>query len=230
MASALAAFVLVLLLAGTLVFGLRVGFVARHPAALLSVLVEPPPSEHKQPKARPRRGERKAAKAAPAPRGPRNQATPVVAPRVTPLIVLPPIVVATQAGTGVGATSGASSGAGQGAGGAGNGSGGGGDGGDGSGGVAVEPRQIRGKLSFKDLPEGLLAPGHEARVGVRYVVEVDGSVRDCVADEPSGIPVLDSLACRLIEQRFRFRPARDRKGHPVRATIVEAHHWIRQDE
>lgn len=229
MASALAAFVLVLLLAGALVFGLRVGFAARHAGALLSVLIEPPKPpvpEHQ----RPRRGERKAAKAAPAPRGSRNQATPVVAPHVTPLIVLPPIVVATQAGTGVGATSGASSGAGQGAGGAGNGSGGGGDGGDGSGGVAVEPRQIRGKLSFKDLPEGLLAPGHEARVGVRYIVEVDGSVRDCVADEPSGIPVLDSLACRLIEQRFRFRPARDRNGHPVRATIVEAHHWIREDE
>lgn len=221
-----------MLLALALVFGLRVGNIVRNPNVLVSVLFEPTkPPPPKQPKREVRKNERPAAKGAPSPRNLKNKATPVVAPPVVPLIKPPPIVVATQAGVGQAAQTGASDrpGPGQGAGGFGNGNGGGGDGGDGDGAV-VGPRQIRGKLSFRDLPEGLLPPGGEARVGVRYVVNVDGTVSGCRADEPSGIPRLDALACRLIEQRFRFRPALDRAGHPVRATIVEAHSWfVRED-
>jgi protein TonB len=232
-ASAVAALVIVLLIVIALIFGLRVGQVARNPGALISVLFEPEkPPEQKQPRPAARRAHRPAARRAPSPRNKHNNATPVVAPPVAPLIVPPPIVVATQAGTGLAAANGASdrAGPGQGAGGAGNGTGGGGSGGDGEGGAAVVgPRQIRGKLSFSDLPDGLLAPGEERRVGVRYTVEIDGTVSGCRADEPSGLPVLDALACRLIEQRFRFRPARDAKGRPVPATIQEAHTWIVRD-
>jgi protein TonB len=233
-ASALAAFAIVLLLAVALVFGLRVGAVVRNPGTLVSVLFEPtkPPSPPKQPKREVRRAETKAPKGDPGQRNLKNQATPIVAPKVVPLIVPPPVVVATQADIGQAPQTGASDrlGPGQGAGGYGNGNGGGGDGGDGSGGAVVGPRQIKGKLSFKDLPEGLLAPGSEARVGVRYVVETDGTVSDCRADEPSGVPQLDRLACRLIEERFRFRPGRDRTGRPVRTTIVEAHSWFIREE
>ena len=218
-----------LLLALALVLGLRVGTIVRDPGALVSVLIQPvTPQPTEEPERAARPAERKAAKGVPSPRNLRSQATPVAAPKVVPLILPPPIVVAVQAGIGQAAQTGASdrAGPGQGAGGTGSGHGGGGDGADGGGGVVVGPRQIRGKLSFKDLPDGLLAPGQEARVGVRYAVNVDGSVSDCRADEPSGIPQLDALACRLIEQRFRFRPARDRAGHPVSTTIVEAHSWI----
>jgi protein TonB len=42
----------------------------------------------------------------------------------------------------------------------------------------------------------------------------------------SGLPELDQIACRLIEQRFRYKPARDRAGRPVRSTIVETHSWF----
>ncbi|HEX8057531.1 MAG TPA: energy transducer TonB [Novosphingobium sp.] len=232
-ASALAAFGIVVLLAFALVFGLRVGAIVRDPGAIVSVLFEPekkpsPP----EPKPHPRPATTHAPKGDPGQRNLKNQATPIVAPKVVPLIVPPPVVVATQAGVGQAAQTGASDrlGPGQGAGGYGNGNGGGGDGGDGDGGAVEGPRQIRGKLSFKDLPDGMLRPGSEARVGVRYVVEADGTVSQCRADQPSGIPQLDRLACRLIEERFRFRPARDRFGRPVRSTIAEAHSWFMRDD
>ncbi len=234
-ASALASLAIVLLLAFALIFGLRVGAIVRDTGSLVSVLLPaskpPPPPKPPKPEVRP--SARPAAKGAPSPRNLRNQATPVVAPPVIPLIVPPPIVAATQAGTGQAASSGASdrAGPGQGAGGLGNGNGGGGNGGDGDGdGVVEGPRQIRGKLSFRDMPEEMLPPGSEARVGVRYTVEIDGRVSHCLADEPSGIPGLDVLACRLIEERFRFRPARGRDGRPMRATIVEAHSWFIREE
>jgi protein TonB len=233
-ASAVAALLIVLLIVLALIFGLRVGQAARIPGALVSVRFAPEEPRRKQPRPVVRRTLRPAAKGARSPRNLHNKATPVVARPVAPLIVPPPIVVATQAGTGLAAANGASDrpGPGQGAGGQGNGLGGGGNGGEGEGGGAVVgPRQIRGKLSFSDLPDGLLAPGEERRVGVRYTVETDGTVTGCRADEPSGIPELDALACRLIEQRFRFRPARDAQGRAVRSTVAETHTWlVRQDD
>jgi periplasmic protein TonB len=36
---------------------------------------------------------------------------------------------------------------------------------------------------------------------------------------------LDQIACQLIEQRFRFRPALDEDGRPVASTLVENHTW-----
>ena len=232
--AAAASFAVVLLLALALVFGLRVSSAARSAASLVSVLLDPSPPEPKrpppkQPAPKAVRTQSGGAKGAPSPRNLRNQATPVFAPKLPPLIVPPPIVAATQPALGQAAQTGASdrAGPGQGAGGLGDGAGGGGNGGEGEadGGIATGPRQTKGRLSFKDLPEGMVAPGSEARVGVRYVVEADGRVSRCEADETSGIPALDVLACRLIEQRFCFKPARDRAGRPVRATIVEAHSW-----
>jgi protein TonB len=232
-ASALAAFCIVLLLVLALIFGLRVVVAARAGQSFVSVLLDrPKPPEPKPSPKHGRRTQNKAAKGAPAPRGLKNRATPIVAPPVVPLIPPPPVVVATQAGTGSAVSNGASDrpGPGQGAGGIGNGLGGGGDGGNGAGGgVAVGPRQIHGRLSFSDMPDGLLAPGAEARVGIRYVVDVDGSVIQCRVDQPSGYPLLDGLTCRLVSQRFRFKPARDFTGRPVRAAIAEAHTWFTRE-
>jgi protein TonB len=41
--------------------------------------------------------------------------------------------------------------------------------------------------------------------------------------------VLDETTCRLIEERFRFEPSRDRSGRPVRSRIVENHEWDVED-
>lgn len=236
MVSALASGTVVAGVIYALIMGLAYDVVAHGRDALISVFSDPPPPPP-PPKPQPKREQPRRPKPAPkddaGARNLKNRATPVVAKPVVPLIVPPPIVVATQAGTGRAAQTGASDrpGPGQGAGGFGNGLGGGGTGGDGDGGVpAVGPRQIRGKLSFKDLPEGLLSPGSEASVGVRYVVEVDGRVSNCRATESSGYPQVDWTACRLIEQRFRYKPARDREGNAVRSAIVETHSWYIREE
>lgn len=162
-----------------------------------------------------------------------SKATPVVAPPVPVVLVPPPMVAAPRANTGAAASNGAAqvAGIGQGAGGAGNGLGGGGLGGNGLGrapGPDTEPRQIKGKLSQRDLPDGLLQPGEEASVGVRYVVLTDGTVGDCIVTKSSGKPALDPVPCRLIRERFHFKPARDGWGRPVNAQIVETHTWVEE--
>jgi protein TonB len=223
------------LMAGILAIGLSVRLATFEREALTSIDLAPPlPKRVDRSRTHPSRTDAPAAKEAPSPRNLRNRGTLVFAPPVISLVLPPPIVVATQPATGQAASSGASeiAGPGRGAGGAGNGFGGGGDGGDGDGGAAVTgPRQIRGRLSFSDLPEGILQPASRASVGVRYTVNADGTVGACRAERPSGFAQLDTLTCRLIAERFRFRPARDARRRPVPAVIVETHSWfIREGE
>ncbi|PZU10818.1 energy transducer TonB [Sphingomonas sp.] len=192
--------------------------------ALVDVRTPIPPAPRARPVAL-----RERAKGAPSPRNLKNKATEIVAaPPVLP-VAPPPLVAAPAPDIGMAANSGASDrpGPGRGAGGQGEGAGGGGRGGDGDG---TPPRWIRGRLSFRDLPADLRATGWNGKVGVRYAVGTDGRVTDCRIDRTSGIPVVDGLTCRLIEDRFRFRPARDEDGSPVRSVIVESHEWIVQRE
>ncbi|MFD1958827.1 energy transducer TonB [Novosphingobium panipatense] len=146
-----------------------------------------------------------------------------------PLIVPPPVVTAPRAGTGAAAQSGAAdrAGPGQGAGGIGDGDGGGGDGnGDGEGDDALtRPEQIRGRLRFSDLPRDLREGKTGGELKLRYRIGVDGRVSDCRILVSSGRPSLDATTCRLITERFRFRPSRNSRGEPVPAIMVETHGW-----
>ena len=220
-----------------LVLGLNVQLTADGALRLVSVdLTEPPqPRPTEQPRAPEPHARKPAPKHEASPRNVHNEATAVVAPPIQPLI-MPPVVVAPRPGFGSAANNGASNlpGPGQGADGVGNGRGGGGTGGDGNGEgdgeAVVGPHQTGGKMSYKDLPEGVLSLGQEASVDVVYAVNPDGRASDCRAEHSSGYPVLDSLACRLIEQRFRFKPAKDRYGRPVLSWVGESHSWLAREQ
>lgn len=160
----------------------------------------------------------------------RAQATEVVTP--PPVVLLPPpppvVVAAPVPGVGSADHAGASAvvGPGTGSGGVGQGTGNGrrGDG-DGDGGDDTPPRQRGGRISKRDYPQSLFEAGIGGTVEVRYAVEVDGRATGCTVTRSSGHPLLDATTCRLIEQRFRFRPSRDRRGNPVRSFIVQRHSW-----
>lgn len=164
----------------------------------------------------------------------KNVPTDIVAPPpVLPPIVVP-VVTAPVAGPGSAANAGAAlaAGPGTGAGGQGNGrgSGGAGDGdGDGDDG-GIAPERIRGRLNNSDYPRGLGEEGVQGRVSVRYLVDEKGRVSECEVTRSSGSKVLDDTTCRLITERFRFRPSLDSRGRPVPAYIVENHEWISQHE
>ena len=233
--SALGAALLVAALGAMLISGLaaRVPALVRDSITLVSLDMRepqrakppPPPRPKPRPMEKPKSSK---AKGAPSPANLRNQATQVVAPKLPPIIIPPPIVAATQAGTGNAPNTGASDrlGPGQGAGGFGSGLGGGGngEGGDGEGGD-IPPRQVGGRLSFSDLPADLREAGRGGAVSVRYAVNIDGRVGNCQVTGSSGSAELDQITCALIEQRFRFVPSRDGRGRPVRSIIVETHSW-----
>ena len=187
-------------------------------------LPPPPPPEH-QVRARARRAE-----GAAAPANLESRPTEIVAPPVVVAQPRPPIAAAPVAGPGFKPASGAApvpgpgtgaggEGNGTGAGGAGNGPGGGGRGGE------TPPRQIRGEIRDRDYPRGAAEAGVGGTVSVIYTVEADGSASRCAITRSSGNAELDETTCRLIEQRFRFEPSRDRDGRPISSRIVQDHEW-----
>jgi periplasmic protein TonB len=211
----------------------RQGVPTDDPLSVFEIAPEPDrPREKSIPP--PKRSRRPEGAAAP----PNLQAKPteVVAPEVELVLPPPPSLVLTApvAGPGAEASAGASdrAGPGTGAGGIGTGFGGGGEG-DGDGGGwrdETPPELIRGRLRDSDYPRGLGDEGIGGTVGVRYVVWTDGRVRNCRVTRTSGSGVLDALTCRLIQERFRFRPSRDGLGHAVPAEMVESHSWIVEEE
>lgn len=207
---ALAAVVCVQVALGfALLTGLRVSI--SHPAdvvqRMLAFTLPPPPPPPPTPRlAQPKRAKESssAPKAKPAPLGGSPGAKPAHAPpSVTPVIAVRPTVAPSGGGTGTGPAQG--SGAGGGAGGNGYGAGGGGR----------DLELLSGDITPRDYPRHLAKAGIGGTVGMRGTVGVNGRVTRCTVVRSSGVPELDVLTCRLIEQRFVYRPATDRTGRPV---------------
>jgi periplasmic protein TonB len=224
-----------LLLLLALLRGLGADWAAPPPEAIRLIdLAPPPPAAVTIPPVRERS---RRPEGAASPPNLESQRTDIVAPE--PVVRPPPqqIVTAEAAGTGADPTAGAAQvpGPGTGSGGVGNGTGSGGrgngpgGGGDGDGG-GTPPRRIRGEIRDRDYPRGAGEAGIGGRVSVIYTVETDGRATHCAITDSSGSPELDRTTCRLIEQRFRFRPSQDRSGRPIRSRIVQDHYWETHDE
>lgn len=177
------------------------------------VIPKPPPEKVKAPEG------------AAAPPNLRSRATEVAAPEPIVIVPRPPplIVVAAKPADGGNRTSGAAERPGPGTGAGGEGDGFGSGRGGRGGGTGLEPRppvQIAGRITPKDWPGQV-----SGTVELRYFVETNGRVSDCVIIHTSGSPLLDETTCRLIETRFRFRPATDEDGRPEAVWVRSIQEW-----
>jgi protein TonB len=217
-----------------LAYAVLVGLGMRPPPAvsdqlkLVGLLPERPPPPQKKVQPPPKRTPEKEGAASP----PNLRAKPteiVMPPPPLPIRVPPPVAAAPIAGPGAAPSAGAADirGPGTGSGGQGNGTGSGNGGnGSGGGGGGGPPRWVKGRIKDKDYPRGAGEAGAGGIVAVRYTVQTNGRATDCVVTRSSGRADLDETTCRLIEQRFRYKPATDRAGRPVPSTVVERHTWI----
>lgn len=135
-------------------------------------------------------------------------------PAVTPIVALRPTAAPSGGGAGAGPASGA---------GGGGGAAGSGYGRDGGG---SDLELISGEILPSDYPRELGNAGIGGRVSVTFTVQVNGRATGCRIRRSSGTPSLDALTCRIIEQRFRFRPSTDRYGRPIPDEVDWDHEWI----
>lgn len=210
-------------IASALLSGLRVDLT--HPGDAVQRLIEvalpkpPPPPQPPVPALRtrpkPQHHSASAPKAAPVPIGGSPGPAPHhAAPSVTPVVSIKPTAAPSGGGTGSGPAAGA--GAGGGAGGKGS--------GDDDGGTDLE--QIAGAITGNDIPRHLRDAGVGGRVAFLFTVEPNGRVGRCTITRSSGIPELDALTCRLIQERFIYRPSTDRYGRPIEDEVEGEHDWI----
>lgn len=189
----------------------------------VSEALPPPPIEESRP--RPKRDPEGAA----APPGMKARPSPVVAPvPEVRLPVPPPIAAAPVPGAGIEPRAGASDrpGPGTGAGGVGTGLGSGGSGsGTGGGGIAIKARQIAGRIKNSDYPRGAYKARAEGTVDARFMVATNGRAEGCAVIRSSGNAELDAATCRLIERRYRYKPARDAEGRAVPEVRIWRQFW-----
>jgi len=179
-------------------------------------LAKPPPPPVVQPPPRPAPQPQSAPKAAPDKLGGSPGPKPAHAPpSVTPVVAVHPSVAPSGGGSGTGPAIGAGAGGGTGGNGYGAGEGGG-----------TDLEQIAGEITPRDYPRRLREAGVGGVVGISFRVEPTGLVSRCTVTQSSGVPELDALTCRLIVQRFRYRPSTDRYGRPIADTVDGEHEWI----
>lgn len=136
------------------------------------------------------------------------------APSVAPVVALRPTLPPSGGGSGTGPAVGSGAGGGQ-----------GGQGyGEDEGGTDLE--HISGEILSSDYPRELGRAGVGGRVTVTFTVQVNGRATGCHVTRSSRVPELDALTCRIIEQRFRFRPSMDRYGRPYADEVDWDHDWI----
>lgn len=219
--AALAAVTLVqIVLGAALLSGLRVDTLRDN--ELVSRLIEvtiPPPPATVVPVVHPRvirRHEAAAPKAEPKPIGGAPGPHPSHAtPAPASVVAFPHAVAAAGGGSGTGPALGS---------GAGGGTGGEGYGGDDDGGTDLV--QIAGEIRASDYPRDLRERGIGGRVAMVFTVGTNGRVTSCSITRSSGVPELDALTCRLIQQRFRYRPSTDRFGRPIADEVEGEHDWV----
>jgi protein TonB len=212
------------LLGYALVTGLGFEVLIEDPRAELKLFDVPNPPP---PPPVPERAPSKAEEGAAAPPNLKARPVPVVAPPPeVRLEVPPPIVAAPAAAEGNLPRSGATDriGPGTGAGGYGNGTGSGGSGTGWGSGLATRARLIRGRLRDSDYPRSARRGAWES-ISVRFTVAPNGRVAGCTVTKSSGNVAVDTAACRLIERRFRYAPARDFRGRPVPDMVVGTDIW-----
>lgn len=184
---------------------------------LFDVALEPPPPAPEPPA--PSEAAKKAEGAA-SPTNLKARASPVAAPEPKIRLKAPKAVAASaEPATGTDPSSGASDKAGPGTGsgdlGTGTGSGRGGSGMGRGGGAVVRAQLVGGRIGDSDYPRSASRSRAGGTVVVRFTVGTDGRPTGCRVTRSSGHADLDATTCRLIEQRFRYRPARDAAGRSV---------------
>ncbi|MEO5809168.1 MAG: energy transducer TonB [Sphingomicrobium sp.] len=190
----------------------------RHSAELITRMVEidlPPPPPPPPPPPVKRARTARAAAAPAAHDRPGGSTGPERMPRPTPVapVVAKSPTPSPGGSSGHGTAIGSGSGGGTGGRGTGN--------GDGDGGTDLE--QIAGEIRPSDYPKAALKAGIGGRVEFRFTVAASGRVSNCAITRSSGNAELDATTCRVIIQRFRYRPSTDAAGRP-RADEVEGDH------
>jgi len=203
--------------------GLDLEVVRKASEAITAIALPAPPPRREQvvpPKAPSEKASGKASAA-----NKHAKAAPVFAPKAKLPPIVPPVAAAPRPGAGSDASAGATPnpGSGSGAGGRGDGTGAGGTGSGTGGGTKAVWRS--GAIRDRDYPRDASRAKAGGEVEVRFTIEASGRASGCRVTRSSGDASLDQTTCRLIEDRFRFKPATNAAGENVSSQYGWRQSW-----
>lgn len=221
--SAGGALIAVLAVGFGLASGLDLDVVRKASEAITAIAIPAPPPPREQivpPKASSEKASGKASAA-----NKHAKAAPVFAPKAKLPPIVPPVAAAPRPGAGNDASAGATPapGPGSGAGGRGDGTGAGGTGSGTGGGTKAVWRS--GTIRDRDYPREASRAKAGGEVEVRFTIEASGRVSGCRVTRSSGDASLDETTCRLIQDRFRFKPATNAAGDNVASQYGWRQSW-----
>lgn len=80
-------------------------------------------------------------------------------------------------------------------------------------------------VSEDDYPPAARRDNVEGRTSVALMVDAAGRVVSCRVDVSSGSTVLDETTCKIVLERGKFAPARDRRGKAVAGALKFRMNW-----
>ena len=84
-------------------------------------------------------------------------------------------------------------------------------------------------ITSQDYPRRAIDQHEEGTVKYHMTIGTDGRVKDCKVTESSGYRDLDSLTCRLVQQRSRFKPQMGPNGVAVEYPADGDNKWVVPD-
>lgn len=91
--------------------------------------------------------------------------------------------------------------------------------------VAQPARQRAGSIAETDYPLAAIQGEEQGTATLDISVSASGQVIGCQIVESSRSAVLDATSCSLVRQRFKYHPARDAAGRPVRSNVRRRIAW-----
>jgi protein TonB len=203
--------------------GLDLSVVRRASEAITAIAIPAPPPPREQAVPAKAASEKASGKASAANKQAKAAAVAAPPPKLPPLV--PPVAAAPRPGEGNAPSAGATPepGPGSGAGGRGDGAGAGGSGSGTGGGTKAIWRS--GTIRDRDYPREASRAKAGGEVEVRFTIEASGRVTGCRVSRSSGDASLDRTTCRLIEERFRFKPATNAAGEAIASPYGWRQSW-----
>ena len=81
-------------------------------------------------------------------------------------------------------------------------------------------------MSSDDYPPSALRNNETGTTGFKLDIGPDGRVTNCTVTGSSGFSDLDETACRLLQRRARFTPAKDTTGAAVASSYSSRFTWV----
>jgi TonB family protein len=94
--------------------------------------------------------------------------------------------------------------------------------------IATQAKPLMSPAKFvtsEDYPAQALRESKGGRTRVSLLIDDQGTAKDCVVEEHSGVATIDAQTCIMILKRGKFAPAQDGAGKPVKSHLSYSFNW-----